>query len=46
MTRPEPGRLGSLRRPPRRESTEVDEPAERWIIDDLEPLHHEEQTLR
>jgi hypothetical protein len=32
---------------PRCDSTdEVDELAEQWIIDDLDPLRHEEHTIR
>jgi hypothetical protein len=45
MSRSEPGR--PTRRPlPRRDSTDEVEHVERWIIDDLEPLRHEEHTLR
>jgi hypothetical protein len=48
ITRYEPTRSGPTRRPsPRRDSTdEVDELAEQWIIDDLDPLRHEEHTIR
>ena len=48
VTRSESARSGSVRRPmPRCESTdEVDELAEQWIIDDLDPLRHEEHTIR
>lgn len=47
-TRSEQARSGPIRRPtPRRDSTdEVDELAEQWFIDDLEPLRHEEHTIR
>jgi hypothetical protein len=47
-TRYEPGRSGPARPPtPRCDSTEeVDELAEQWIIDDLDPLRHEEHTIR
>lgn len=47
MARPLPARTGSLRPLPRCESTdEVDELAERWVIDDLDPLRHVEHTIR
>lgn len=47
-SRSEPARSGPTRRPmPRCDSTdEVDELAERWVIDDLDPLRHEEHTIR
>lgn len=48
ITRSESARSGPIRRPtPRCESTdEVDELAEQWVIDDLDPLRHEEHTIR
>ena len=48
ISRSEPARPGPMRRPPpRRDSTdEVDELAEQWFIDDLEPLRHEEHAIR
>ena len=48
ITRYEPARTGPVRRlPPRCDSTEeVDELAEQWFIDDLDPLQHEEHTIR
>lgn len=47
MTQSEPGRLDPLRRPLGPKSIdEVDEEAEQWIIDDLDPLHHEEHAIR
>lgn len=47
ISRSEPARSGPTRPMPRCDSTdEVDELAERWIIDDLDPLRHEEHTIR
>jgi hypothetical protein len=48
ITRSEPGRSGSVLRPrPRFDSTEeVEEREEQWVIDDLDPLHHEEHAIR
>lgn len=48
IPRPEPARSGPVRRPlPQCESTdEVEELAEQWVIDDLDPLLHEEHTIR
>lgn len=47
MTRSEPGRLGPMHRTPDDESSDEDDPPiERWIIDDLDPLRHEEQAIR
>lgn len=44
MTRSVPGGSGPVRRlPSRRNSAEVEEHPERWIIEDLEPLRHEER---
>ena len=44
-TRPVPGLSGPMRRLPSRRNSagEVDEQPERWFIDDLEPLRHEER---
>ena len=46
MTRPAPGRSEPLRRSPPTESDETDDAAERWTIDDLTPLRHEERRIR
>jgi hypothetical protein len=48
VTRVEPVPSGPVRRlPPRRDSAdEADELAEQWFIDDLDPLRHEEHTIR
>jgi len=48
IRRPEPVPSAPVRRPPpRRDSAdEADELAERWFIDDLDPLRHEEHTIR
>lgn len=48
ITRSEQARSGPIRRPtPRCDSTEeVEELAEQWFIDDLEPLRHEEHMIR
>jgi hypothetical protein len=44
MTRSVPGGAGPVRRlPARRNPAEVEEHPERWIIEDLEPLRHEER---
>ena len=48
IPRSEPARSAPIRRPPpRRDSAdEADEHAEQWFIDDLDPLRHEEHTIR
>jgi len=48
ISRYEPARVAPVRRLPSRcDSTEeVDELAEQWFIDDLDPLQHEEHTIR
>lgn len=48
ITRTEPASSGPTHRPtPRCDSTEeAEELAERWFIDDLEPLRHEEHAIR
>lgn len=47
ISRSEPTQPRPARRPlPRRDSTEEVEHVERWIIEDLDPLHHEEHTIR
>lgn len=48
ITRSEPALPGPVRRPlPRYDGAdEVEELAERWVIDDLDPLRHEEHAIR